>query len=279
MTQRWRVRLMKYSSTYLGLLVISLTMLLPFFWLLLSSFKTMSELFANPIKWVVWPLDLGNYAQALTTIPFWSELGNTLLLVVTTVIGTVLSSSMAAYGLAKIVWPLRGVLFSILIATMILPGIVTFIPTYLIFRDLGWLGTFLPLIVPSFLGTPYYIFLFRQFFLNIPDSVCEAGRVDGASELRIFIQIILPMSKPALTAVAILTFVGAWTDYLGPLIYLNSNTQWTLSLGLSAFLNTHTAEWNLLMAAAVVFTVPMILVFFVGQRYFMKGISFTTDVG
>ena len=273
--RRW----VKYGSAYVALTAISATMLLPFFWLVSSSFKSMSELFSIPIRWWIWPLHGSNYSSALHAIPFWTELRNTVFLSFSIVIGAILSSSFAAYGLAKIVWPGRRILFGILIATMILPGIVTFIPTYLIFRDLGWLGTYLPLIVPSFLGTPFYIFVFRQFFLTIPDSVSEAARMDGASELRIFVQIIMPLSKPAVTAVSILTFVGAWTDYLGPLIYLNNPSQWTLSLGLSAFLNTHTAAWNLLMAAAVVFTLPMIVIFFAGQRYFMQGISFSTDVG
>ena len=274
-----RRKWLRYASAYVVLTAISVTILLPFFWLVSSSFKSMSELFSTPIRWWVWPLQANNYASALHAIPFWRELGNTVFLSCSIVIGTVASSSFAAYGLAKIVWPGRQILFGILIATMILPGIVTFIPTYLIFRDLGWLGTYLPLIVPSFLGTPYYIFVFRQFFLTIPDSVSEAARVDGASELRIFAQIIMPLSKPAVIAVSMLTFVGAWTDYLGPLIYLNNPAQWTLSLGLGAFLNTHTAAWNLLMAAAVVFTLPMIVIFFAGQRYFMQGISFSTDVG
>ena len=258
---------------------LSVLILMPFAWMLLSSVKTNAQLFTTPITWLVWPLHLDNYSQALSLIPFWSQLGNTVMLSVATVVGTVLSGSFVAYGLAKVDWPGRRPLFGLLIATMLLPGIVTLVPTYVIFRDLGWVNTYLPLIVPTFLGTPYYIFLFRQFFLRIPESISEAARIDGASELWIYARIILPVSRPVIAAVAVLAFVQAWTDYLGPLIYLNQPAQWTLSVGLTAFLTKYSAEWNFMMAAAVVFTLPLIIVFFVGNKHFLKGISFNTDVG
>jgi multiple sugar transport system permease protein len=162
---------------------------------------------------------------------------------------------------------------------MLLPTVVTLVPTYVIFRDLGWVNTYLPLVVPAFLGTPYYVFLFRQFFLRIPESMSEAARIDGASELWIYARIIMPVSRPVVAAVAVLAFVQAWTDYLGPLIYLNNQSQWTLSLGLTAFLTKYSVEWNYMMAASVVFTLPLVIVFFVGNKYILSGISFTTDVG
>ena len=154
---------------------------------------------------------------------------------------------------------------------MLLPGIVTLVPTYVIFRELGWVNTYLPLIVPTFLGTPFYIFLFRQFFLRIPESISEAAHVDGASELRIYATIIFPVSRPVIAAVAVLAFVQAWTDYLGPLIYLNKPSQWTLSLGLTEFLSKYSLQWNYMMAAAVVFTLPLIIVFFVFSKQFLRG--------
>ena len=146
---------------------------------------------------------------------------------------------------------------------MLLPGIVTLVPTYVIFRELGWVTTRRGPIVPTFLGTPFYIFLFRQFFLRIPESITSAARVDGVSELRIYATIIFPVSRPVIAAVAVLAFVQAWTDYLGPLIYLNKPSQWTLSLGLTEFLSKYSLQWNYMMAAAVVFTLPLIIVFFV----------------
>ena len=267
------------TITYLVLGTLSFLILLPFAWMLLSSVKTNAQLFTIPVKWWVWPLHLDNYTQALSLIPFWSQLGNTIFLSVSTVIGTVLSCSFVAYGLARVDWPGRRPLFGLLIVTMLLPGIVTLVPTYVIFRDLGWVNTYLPLIVPTFLGTPFYIFLFRQFFLRVPESISEAARIDGASELRIYATIILPVSRPVIAAVSVLAFVQAWTDYLGPLIYLNKPSQWTLSLGLTAFLSKYSVQWNYMMAAAVVFTLPLIIVFFVGNKHFLRGISFNTDVG
>jgi multiple sugar transport system permease protein len=264
---------------YVVLAGLSALMLLPFAWMLLSSVKTNSQLFATPISWWVWPLHLDNYSQALALIPFWSQLRNTLLLSVLTVVGTVLSCSFTAYGLAKVNWIGRRVLLWVLIGTMLLPSVVTLVPTYVIFRDLGWVNTYLPLIVPTFLGTPFYTFLFRQFFLRIPESMSEAARVDGASELRIYASIIMPVCRPVVVAVAVLAFVQAWTDYLGPLIYLNNPAQWTLSLGLTAFLTKYSVEWNYMMAASVVFTLPLVIVFFVGNKYILSGISFATDVG
>jgi multiple sugar transport system permease protein len=267
------------TVTYLVLGVLSFLILLPFAWMLLSSVKTNAQLFTIPITWWVWPLHFDNYTRALSLIPFWSQLGNTVFLSVSTVVGTVLSCSFVAYGLGRVDWPGRRPLFGLLIVTMLLPGIVTLVPTYVIFRDLGWVNTYLPLIVPTFLGTPFYIFLFRQFLLRIPESISEAARIDGASELRIYATIILPVSRPVIAAVTVLAFVQAWTDYLQPLIYLNQPSQWTLSLGLTAFLSKYSAQWNYMMAAAVVFTLPLIIVFFVGNKHFLKGISFNTDVG
>jgi multiple sugar transport system permease protein len=267
------------AVAYIVLVGLSILILLPFVWMLISSLKTNQQLFSIPIKWWVWPLHWDNYSQALSLIPFWSQLRNTVFLSVSTVVGTVFSGSFVAYGLAKIDWPGRRVLFVVLLLTMLLPGIVTIVPTYVIFRDLGWVNTYLPLIVPTFLGTPYYIFLFRQFFLRIPESMSEAARIDGASDLWIYFRIILPVSMPVITAVSVLAFVQAWTDYLGPLIYLNQPSSWTLSLGLTAFLTKYAAQWNFMMAAAVVFTLPLVLVFFFGNKHLMKGISFGTDVG
>lgn len=267
------------SASYAVLLATSALVLLPFYWMALSSVKTNQQLFTTPVHWWVWPLHVSNYSQALSLIPFWRQLGNTVMLSGFTVVGTVLSGSFVAYGLAKVDWSGRKPLFWLLIVTMLLPGVVTLVPTYVIFRDLGWVNTYLPLIVPAFLGTPYYIFLFRQFFLRIPESLSEAARVDGASELHIYARIIMPVSRPVIASVAVLAFVQAWTDYLGPLIYLNQPAQWTLSLGLTAFFTKYSVEWNLMMAAAVVFTLPLIFVFFVGNKYFVKGISFVTDVG
>lgn len=278
-TYAFRPAVVGKVTAYVVLIALSVLVLMPFVWMLLSSVKTNQQLFTIPIIWWVWPLQLENYAKALSLIPFWSQLANTVLLSVSCVVGTVLSGSFVAYGLAKVDWPGRRPLFGLLLVSMLLPGIVTLVPTYIIFRDLGWVNTYLPLIVPTFLGVPYYVLLFRQFFLRIPESLSEAARLDGASELWIYARIILPVSRPVIATVAVLAFVGAWTDYLGPLIYLNQPAQWTLSLGLTEFLSKYSAQWNYMMAAAVVFTLPLVIVFFIGNKHFVRGISFNTDVG
>lgn len=163
----------------------------------------------------------------------------------------------------------------LLLATMFIPGQVTLIPTYKIWYGLHMTGTFWPLIIPSFLGSAFYIFMLRQFVTTIPDSLLDSARIDGANELRIYWQIVLPLMRPALMAVGILTFLGAWSDFFGPLIYLSEQKKWTLSLGLQQFVNQHDTLWGPLMAAASIFTVPIIILFFVGQRYIIESVTLT----
>lgn len=270
-------RAMGPTVSFLILCLIALVVVLPFAWMVASSLRTNAALLSVPFHWWVWPPRLVNYVRAVTEIPFLRELGNTALLSVASVVGTTLSASMAAYALARLTWPGRQVVFWILLATMFLPGVVTIVPVYLIFRDVGLLGTYFPLIIPAWLAPPFSVFLLRQFFLTVSGSLSEAARLDGANEWQIFSRVIVPVSRPALATVAVLSFVATWTDYLSPLIYLSSPSQWTLSVGLDAFVGTHSAAWNLLMAASVLFTVPLIVVFFVGQRYFTQGIQLSSS--
>ena len=267
------------GKTLAYVLLITVTILIagPLVWMLSSSLRHLDQMMTIPIRWFTWPLVWGNYPRALTEIPFFRELANTLFLSIATSVGATISASMAAYALSRLQWPGRQGVFLLLIGTMFLPGAVTLIPTYLIFRDLGWVGTYLPLIVPSFLAPAFATFLLRQFFLTIPTSLNDAGRVDGASEWTIFSRILMPVTVPAIGTVAVLTFVATWTDYLNPLIYISSPQQYTLSLGLSAFLGQHSANWNLLMAAGVVFTLPLIVLFFFGQRFFLRGLVLSGD--
>src|SRR5690606_475622 len=200
---------------------------------------------------------------------------NTALLVLLNVAGTLVSCPLVAYGLAKLHWRGRSVIFFTVLATMMLPAQVTFIPLYLLWDRVGAVGTFWPLIIPAFFGTPFYIFLLRQFFAGVPDSLREAGLIDGASELRISLQLVLPQAKPAIATVAIFQFVATWTDFLLPLIYLNSEERYTLSIGLYSFFGQHGVEWGPLMAACLIFTVPALAIFVVAQRYFVQGIAVT----
>lgn len=216
-----------------------------------------------------------NYPDALSSFPFVTYTLNTLILCTLTMLGTVLSSALPAYGFARLRWKHRDTLFFILIATIMLPPQVTMLPVFLIFRSLGWTGTMLPLIVPAFFGAAFYIFLLRQFFLTIPQELSDAARIDGCNEFGILWRILAPISKPALSTVALLSFTAAWMDFTGPLIYLHDERTYTLAVGLLAFLGRHGGEWSLLMAAATVMTLPMLILFFFAQRTYIQGIALT----
>jgi multiple sugar transport system permease protein len=192
-----------------------------------------------------------------------------------TVAGTLISSALPAYAFSKLKWKGRDFLFFVMIATVMLPSQVTLMPVFLMFRDIGWTGTFLPLIVPAFFGNAFSIFLLRQFFLTIPKDLSEAALIDGCSEWTIFWRIVLPLAKPALATVALFSFMGAWTDFQGPLIYLHDESQYTLAIGLNSFLGRHGGEWNYLMAASAVVTVPLIAIYFFAQKTFIQGIAVT----
>jgi multiple sugar transport system permease protein len=249
--------------------------LLPFFWMLSTSLKTDEQLYAYPPIWIPNPLNWANYPNAVTYITFFLYLRNTLIIAITSTIGALISCSLVAYSLSRIPWPGRNLLFILTIATLMLPFQVTLIPLFLVFKNLGWVGDFRPLIVPHFFGSALYIFLLRQFFMTIPMELSEAARIDGASEFRIYALIILPLAKPALATVAIFEFIARWRDYLGPLIYLNNQKYYTLSLGLYEYSSQYGREWGLLMAASVLITLPIILLFFFLQKTFVQGITLT----
>lgn len=272
------------AAAYLALITLSILPLLPLIWMLSTSLKiesqifppegqsagaiTLARLIPNPVKW-------SNYPEALRAIPFLTYLKNTLFLCVMTVCGAVLSSAVVAYGFARIPFKGKQPLFLLMIATMVLPDQVTMIPLFALFRWLGWYGTYLPLVVPAFCGVPFYIFLLTQFYRTLPEELSEAARVDGASEWRIFSQIMLPLSKPALATCALFQFLATWKDFFGPLLYINDATRYTLAYGLQQFLGTHNAMWSQLMAAATLFTLPIIILFFFAQRTFIQGIATT----
>jgi multiple sugar transport system permease protein len=257
------------------LMVLAAMFALPLLWMILTSFKTLEQSVASPPTLLPAPFVWSNYPDALTKINFPQALGNTLIYVVPSVIGTVLSCSLVAYGFSRVRWPGRDFLFLVMLATMMLPSQVTFIPLYIIYAKLGWIGTFLPLIIPTFVGTPFFIFLLRQFFLGIPDDLSDAARIDGAGELRILWRIIIPLSWPVMITVALLTFVDKWTDFFGPLIYLHDPALRPLSLALQIFQSAHSVSWPLSMAASVAITAPLVVIYFFAQRKFIEGITFT----
>ncbi|NLJ26179.1 MAG: carbohydrate ABC transporter permease [Firmicutes bacterium] len=248
---------------------------LPFVWLVSTSLKIDSQLFVMPPIWIPDPIKWNNYRKALGYIPFWLYFKNTLTITVPSTIGMLVSSSLVAYGFARIQWPGRDVVFILVLATMMLPYQVTMIPLFIVFRNLGWIGTFKPLILPSFFGGPFYIFLLRQFYLTLPMELSDAAKIDGCSELGIYRRIILPLSKPALSTVALFSIMAYWNDFLAPLIYLEDDSKYTLALGLQQFQRQFGMEWAMLMATSVVITLPIIVLFFLTQKTFVQGIALT----
>ena len=266
----WRVLL--YFILTLG----AALCLVPIFWLVRSSLMTLVEIFKFPP--LAWPAMMrwDNYAGAMTTFPFLLYFRNTLIVVVPTVLASLVTSSLSAYGLARFRFPLRGFWFSLVVGAIIVPPAVVLIPQFILWTRLRLVNTFFPLIVPSwFGGGAFNVFLLRQFFMTVPRDFDEAARMDGATYFRIFRQILLPFIQPALIAVCLFQFFFQWNDFFGPLIYLNDPQTYTLAVGLTHFIGTFATQWNYLMAATVIIIVPPVIVFFVGQRYFVEGITLT----
>ena len=253
----------------------ALLTLVPFYLMLVMSLKTSGEIAENPWALPRVPQFL-NYVRTWTIegtdVTFATFFKNTIVIAVLSTLGTVLSSSLVAFGFARLRFPGRDRLFVLLLATMMLPGIVTMIPSYIGFRYLHWIDTFYPLIVPSFFGGAFNVFLMRQFFMTLPRELDEAARLDGATYFQIYSKILLPLTTPALVTVGLFAFIGHWKDLMGPLIYLNSTENQTLELGLRTFQTIRGTEWNLLMAGSIIVLIPLLVLFFAGQRYFVQGI-------
>jgi multiple sugar transport system permease protein len=270
------LRLLGSVIKYGLLLLCSAFFIIPWVWMISTSLKNPEELSVYPPIWIPDPIRWDNYLLAFQQASLATYVVNTILIALPSVIGAVASNSLAAYGFARVRWPGREFVFGIVLATLILPGFVTFIPLYLVFRNLNWINSFLPLVVPNFLGNPFFIFLLRQFFMTLPEELSDAARVDGASEFRIFAQIILPLAKPALAVVALFQFIGSWNDYFGPLIYLSDKELYTISIGI-ANMQTSYGFMNFawIMAATCMSVLPIIVLFFFAQRTFIEGIALT----
>jgi multiple sugar transport system permease protein len=264
--------------TYVALIVLGFTFALPFVWQVSTSLKPIQQVYKFPPEWIPKPFVWRNYIDAMQVVPFGQFFMNTAKVTIFVVIGQVMSCSLAGFAFSRLRWKARWPLFVIMLSTMMLPGQVTLIPQFILFRQLEWVNTLLPITVPYLFAAPYGTFLMRQFFATIPLDMDDAARVDGASTLRIYWQILMPMSKPALATVATFAFNHAWNDYLGPLIYLNSVEKFTLQLGLAAFRSRAAwggMRWDLLMAATTVVTAPALLVFIFVQRYLIQGVVIT----
>lgn len=267
------------GSIYLILLLGAMLIFFPFAWTISTSLKTEQQTLEYPPTWIPDPVQVENYPDALTARPFDRYYLNTAFITVFSVIGQVLSSAVVAYGFARFRFPGRNVLFLIVLSTLMIPFHMLIIPRFILFKYLGWLDTFLPLIIPNFFGGAFSIFLLRQYFLTIPLDLDEAAKMDGANSFQRFIRIILPLARPALGAVAVFEFMSSWNDFLSPLIYLSSERNYTVSLGLAAFRNDYFTAWHLYMAAAAVAMLAPLAVFFIAQKYFISGVALTGSGG
>lgn len=267
---------LKQTLAYIALITISVMFLIPFVWMVRSSLMNLGQIFVMPPVWIPSPVQWDNFTRALTILPFDRFFLNTLIIVFFSVLGTVISSSVAAFGFSRISWKGRNAVFAILLSAMMLPGAVTLIPTFLGWRSLGFYDTYMPLILPAFFGGGIFnIFLLRQFYMTIPRDFDEAAVVDGAGYFQIYSRIILPLSRSAVIVVSLFTFLNAWNDFFGPLIYLKSSEKFTLALGLQMFQGAYTSQWDLLMAASAAVVLPCVVVFLIGQKYFLEGITLT----
>lgn len=252
--------------------------MIPFVWMLSSSLKPLDQIFAEPPVWIPNPIQWRNYVDAWNALPFTRFLVNTLFITILIMFGNIITSALVGYGFPRYRFPGRDVLFIVLLSTMMLPYVVTLIPTFLIWRNLQLINTYDPLVIGSlFGGGPFFIFLMRQFMLTLPVEMEEAARMDGANTAQIFAQIVLPLVRPALLAVGIFSFQGAWNDFLAPLIYLNDIPKYTLTLGMFFFVGgaNEAPKWHWLMAMSTLIALPILAIFFLAQRQFIEGITLT----
>lgn len=273
-------RLLSRIVLYVVAIGLAILFSLPFVWTLTSSLKSQSELYTYPPTFLPAEFKWDNYALVFSLAPFAQFIANTVFVTACAMVGQILSASVVAFGFTRFRFPGRETLFFIVLMTLMLPWQVTIVPTFLLFRSLGWINTFLPLIVPSFFGGgAFFIFLLRQFFMTIPRDLDEAAKIDGASSFRIFWSIMLPLSKPALATVAIFSFIEHWNEFFGPLIYLNSTAKYTISIGLRYFQSTPLTGDEprdaILMAASLIVAAPPLILFFLAQRFFVQGIVTT----
>lgn len=269
-------RIIGDTSTYAILSSVGAIILVPVLWMLSTALKAKSEVFLYPPQWIPTKLHWENFKAGLTFLPFPRYFLNTSTITVTAVVGQLVSSPLVGYAFARLRGRGKDALFMLVLSTMMIPSQVTMVPVFILFKLLGWVNTFLPLIVPNFFGSAYFIFLLRQFMLTIPPELGDAAKIDGCGYFGTFSRIFLPLSKPALATVAIFTFMFNWNDFMYPLLYLSGKERWTLTLGLSFFTGMYgTTAWNLLMACSLVTILPCIVLYFFAQRYFIQGIVIT----
>jgi multiple sugar transport system permease protein len=279
-----KLTVIKRALLYIVLYFGAVLCLIPFYWLLRSALMDMNQIFQYPLVWIPKPFRFENFHEALTSLPFGRYFLNTFIIVILSVAGILVSCSLSAYGLSRIEWRGRDFVFAMTMTSIMLPFFATLIPSFIMWKNLGLVNTYIPLILPSWFGVGtasvfgggmFNIFLLRQFFRTLPKELDEAAYVDGAGQFTIYSKIIVPLSKPALICTGLFTFLNTWNDFIGPLIYLNGETKYTLQLGLRSFIGMYTAQWHLMMAAATVVIIPVVILFLIGQKYFVEGIATT----
>jgi len=262
----------KYGS-YIILVLLAVIFLTPLYWMLATSLKSDVQTFALPPEWIPYPVQFNNYETVFDEVPFARFMLNSFILVTLNVIGQLFSVTLVAYGFARLRFPGKSFLFLLMLGTLMIPSQVTLVPKFILFSELGWVNTYLPLVLPAFTGSPFLIFLVRQYMMSIPFDLDEAAYIDGASRFDVFWRIILPLSRPALVLVIVFTFIDVWNEFLDPLIYLNDPNLFPVSLGLSFFQGQRETAWNLLMAGSLMAMTPPLLLFFFAQRQLIGGIS------
>jgi multiple sugar transport system permease protein len=271
---------LRLSAIYLFLAALALLFVVPLLWVLSSSLKYPAQVFSIPIQWIPDPIQWHNYWDVFQLVPFARYAMNSVLVAVSATTGAVLSSSLVAFSLSRLRWPGRDLIFLAVLGTMMLPSVVTLVPTFVLMKNLGWLDTYFPMTVPSWFGVnAFYIFLMRQFMMGIPIALDEAARIDGASNLRIYTQLVLPLSKSVVAAVVIFAFLERYNDLLGPAMYLTTSDKFTLSIGLHSLSGTYGNYWPYVMAASIMMTLPILVLFVLFQRQFVQGIQMTGMTG
>ncbi len=273
--RRHQRELLRNGLVHFLLLLGVVLMFIPLAWTVSTSLKPVSDVYIFPPKWIPDPIRWENYREAVTTIPFLRYTWNTTIITGFAVLGKVISITLVAFAFSRLQWWGRDFLFLVMLSTLMLPPHITLIPQFVLFKNLGWINTFLPLIVPDFFGGPFLTFLVRQFFMTLPRDLDDAARIDGCSSFGVDWRIIMPLARPAIIMVVIFVFNGTWNEFLLPLIYLHSQENFTLALGLRMFQGEASTSWHLLMAASLLTMLPVLLLFFFAQRYFIQGIVFT----
>jgi len=262
-------------ALYVSMMLLAMLMVIPFYWMVMTSFTPSADAFTYPPRWYPLTVTLANYARMVKVMPFAQFYLNSAFITCTVVIGQLVVCSLAGFAFARLRFPFQNQAFALVLGSMMIPHIVNIIPLYVLYRSIGWINTFYPLIIPTIFTGSFGTFLMRQYFMTIPVEVEDAARIDGASTLTIFLRIMMPLARPSLAALSIFTFLSTWNDFFSPLIFINSKSKMTITLGIAALKGEFSSEWPVMMAAATASVIPILAVYVVGQKHFIQGIALT----